>query len=117
MTRSIQNALLACGLCMVAGAAAAQAPITARKAYDNCVYQSVLAQLELLPAPDRRRADISMVTEAAFQACTTEEQVLGLVLASIDRNQAPVLLTAVKIRIKREMQAIAANPEAYKTAR
>lgn len=122
MNRPTRNTLFGCGLCLIIAsfyscAAKAQEPSSARKAYDNCVYQSVTAQLEALPVPARRRVDISMMAETAFQACLTEEQVLGLVLANIDRSRALMLLTAVKIQIKRDLQAITANPEAYKTAR
>ncbi|MGM4987385.1 hypothetical protein [Tardiphaga sp. 841_E9_N1_2] len=54
-----------------------------------------------------------MISELAFQACTTEERALGAILASIDPRKAPTMILAVKLQVKRELQAIIANPSAY----
>lgn len=88
-----------------------------RQAYDNCVHQSVAAQLLQLPFPERKRADHSMMIEMAFLACQTEERALGMILASIDSQRAPILMAAVKIQIKREIQNQIADPAAYRTAK
>ena len=91
-----------------------------RTAYDNCVYGSAYAQINLLPAQYRRQADMSMIAETAFQACATEERVLFLFAESLNRSgtlNTQMMMTAVKIQIKRDLQAVAANPEAYAKAK
>jgi hypothetical protein len=70
------------GISLLCSPAAAQqvdpvaAAVQYRKAYDDCVYGSVTAQLKQMPANARRNADFSSLGEQGFLACATEERVL-----------------------------------------
>ena len=71
------------GLFLLCGPAATQqygpaAAVQSRKAYDDCVYESVAAQLQQMPVSARRNADMSSLGEQGFVACATEERVLGM---------------------------------------
>src|ERR1700733_5419567 len=71
---------------LLCGPAAAQqinpaaAAVQSRKAYDECVYESVAAQLQQMPISARRNADMNSLGEQGFLACATEERVLGMTL-------------------------------------
>jgi len=77
-------------------------------------YGSVLAQLNQLPVEQRRGADISMLAEQGFVACSTEGQVMAVVLsASLSPGAVNVALLGVRAQIKRELATIAADPVRY----
>ena len=107
------------GLSLLSNSAAAQqadpAIAQSRKAYEDCVYDSVLAQLQQMSISTRRSADISALGEQGFLACATEERVLGMTLA--DKNVSPQVVQAAllgnRARIKRTLRQIAADPENY----
>ena len=86
-----------------------------RKAYDDCVYGSVLAQLNQLPVEQRRGADISMLAEQGFAACSTEGQVMAAILfrSMSSPDAVNVALLGVRAQIKRELAIIAADPIGY----
>jgi len=107
------------GLSLLSNSAAAQqadlAIAQSRKAYDDCVYDSVIAQLQQMPVGTRRNADVSFLGEQGFLACATEERVLGLILAN--KNVSPQVVQAAllgnRARIKRTLRQLAADPENY----
>jgi hypothetical protein len=72
----------ALGLSWLCNSAAAQqvnaAVAQSGKAYDDCVYDSVIAQFQQMPISTRRNADMSFLGEQGFLACATEERVLGM---------------------------------------
>jgi hypothetical protein len=75
---------VAVGVFLICGPLAAQqvdpaAAVQSRKAYDDCVYESVAAQLQQIPISARRNADMSSLGEQGFVACATEERVLGMI--------------------------------------
>jgi hypothetical protein len=86
-----------------------------RKAYEDCVYDSVIAQLQQMSINTRRSADMSALGEQGFLACATEERVLGMILAN--SNVSPQVVQAAllgnRARIKRTLRQIAADPENY----
>jgi hypothetical protein len=86
-----------------------------RRAYDDCVYGSVLAQLNQLPVEQRRGADMSMLAEQGFVACSTEGQVMATILSGSvsSPNAVNVALLGVKAQIKRNLATIAADPVGY----
>jgi hypothetical protein len=109
------------GMSLLCSPAAAQqvdlaaAAVQFRKAYDDCVYESVAAQLKQMPISARRNADMSSLGEQGFLACATEERVLGTTLAI--NNASPqvvqVALLGIRALIKRTLRQIAADPEKY----
>jgi SPOR domain len=109
------------GMSLLCSPAAAQqvdlaaAAVQFRKAYDDCVYESVAAQLKQMPISARRNADMSSLGEQGFLACATEERVLGTTLAI--NNASPqvvqVALLGIRAQIKRTLRQIAADPEKY----
>jgi hypothetical protein len=106
--------LLVCGPVaaqQVDPAAAAQS----RKAYDDCVYESVATQLQQMPVSARRNADMSSLGEQGFVACATEERVLGMTLTinSVSPQIAQAALLGIRAQVKRTLRDIAANPEKY----
>src|ERR1700730_9277606 len=97
------------GISLLCSPAAAQqvdpaaSVVQSRKAYDDCVYESVAAQLQQIPPSARRNADISSMGEQGFLACATEEGVLGVTL-SINNVSAQVVqfaLLGIRAEIKR----------------
>lgn len=86
-----------------------------RRAHSECVMGSVAAQLEAMSVPARKKADISMLAEQGFVACATEERALMTVLQIYKATPRMVETVLLKNRLdtKRELQAIAADPDAY----
>jgi SPOR domain len=86
-----------------------------RKAYDDCVYESVASQLKQMPISARGSADFSSLGEQGFLACATEERVLGMALAvhDVSPQVVQVVLLGIRAQIKRALRDIAANPEKY----
>jgi SPOR domain len=86
-----------------------------RKAYDDCVYESVSAQLRQMPVDTRRSADMSSLGEQGFLACATEERVLGMTmtLSNFSPQLVQVTLLGIRAQIKRSLHQIAADPEKY----
>src|SRR6202051_4571592 len=97
--------------CPVAAQQVNPAAVQSRKAYDDCVYESVAAQLQQMPISARRNADISSLGEQGFVSCATEERVLGMTLAI--NNMPPQIVQAallgIRAQIKRTLHQIAAN--------
>jgi hypothetical protein len=111
---------VAIGIFLLCGPAAAQqvdpsAVVQSRKAYDDCVYESVAAQLQQMPISARRNADISSLGEQGFVACATEERVLGMTLAinNVSPQIVQAALLGIRAQIKRSLRQIAANPKNY----
>jgi hypothetical protein len=109
------------GLSLLCGPAGAQqvdlaaAAVQFRKDFNDCVYESVAAQLRQMPIGARRNADMSSLGEQGFLACATEERVLGMTLSV--HNMSPqviqVTLLGVRAQIKRTLRDIAGNPDKY----
>ena len=81
-----------------------------RKNFDDCFYSSVAAQLK-----SSRTTDYNMVSELAFQACSTEEQAIGVLLTAnnIQRQTVDALVIKIKLDLKKAVRDIAANPNRY----
>jgi hypothetical protein len=81
-----------------------------RKHFDDCFYSSVAGQLK-----SSRTTDYNMVSEIAFQACSTEEQAIGLLLTAnnVQRETVAALLIKIKLDLKKSIRDIAANPNKY----
>ena len=81
-----------------------------RKNFDDCFYSSVAAQLK-----SSRTTDYNMVSELAFQACSTEEQAIGVLLTAnnVQRQTVDALVIKIKLDLKRSVRDIAANPSRY----
>jgi hypothetical protein len=81
-----------------------------RKNFDDCFYSSVAGQLKA-----SRTTDYNMVSEIAFQACSTEEQAIGLLLTAnnVQRDTVAALLIKIKLDLKKSIRDIAANPNKY----
>ena len=102
---------------LLCGPAAAQqidpaaAAVQSRKAYDDCVYESVAAQLQQMPISARRNADISSLGEQGFVACATEERVLEMTLSinNVSPQIAEAALLGIRAQIKRTLRQIVAN--------
>ncbi len=125
MNRPTRNTLFGCVLCLIlagfyaCGAQAQQkqrSPLDQqtrdiRKNFNDCFYSSAANQLKM-----NRAMDANMASEAAFQACATEEQaIIGfLALNHLPQNQAAALVTGIKLQLKKTMREIAAHPERYK---
>jgi hypothetical protein len=100
---------------LLCGPAAAQqidpaaAAVQSRKAYDECVYESVAAQLQQMPVSARRNADMSSLGEQGFLACATEERVLGMTLtiSNVSPQVVQVALLGIRAQIKRTLRQIA----------
>src|SRR5712664_1326374 len=109
------------GISLLCSPAAAQqvdpaSPVVqSRKAYDDCVYESVSAQLRQMPVGTRRSADFSSLGEQGFLACATEERVLGMTLTinNVSPQEVQVVLLGIRAQIKRTLRQIAADPEKY----
>jgi hypothetical protein len=104
------------GLFLLCGPAATQqagpaAAVQSRKAYDDCVYESVAAQLQQMPVSARRNADMSSLGEQGFVACATEERVLGMTLTlnNLSPQVAEAALLGIRAQIKRNLRQIIAN--------
>jgi hypothetical protein len=84
--------------------------VTVRKNFDDCFYSSVAGQLK-----SSRTTDYNMVSEIAFQACSTEEQAIGVLLTASDvpRETVVALLIKIKLDLKKSIRDIAANPNRY----
>jgi hypothetical protein len=91
------------------------AVLQSRKVYDDCVYESVAAQLHQMPVGARRNADFSALGEQGFLTCETEERVLGMTLAvhNVSPQAVQVALLGIRAQVKRTLRDIAANPEKY----
>ena len=105
-------------LCCPAAAqqANAGAPIAQlRKAFDDCVYESVAAQLHQIPIDARRNADMSSLGEQGFLACATEERALAMMLTVNDVSPQVIQATllGIRVQIKRTLRDIVANPARY----
>jgi SPOR domain len=103
-------------VCLVCGPLAAQqfdpaAAVQSRKAYDDCVYESVAAQLQQIPVSVRRNVDMSYLGEQGFVACATEERVLGMTLTinNVSPQIAQAALLGIRAQIKRTLHQIVAN--------
>jgi hypothetical protein len=101
------------GLLPTQNAFAQQASLQAaavRKNFDDCFYSSVAAQLK-----SSRTTDFNMVSELAFQACSTEEQAIGVLLTAnnVQRETVDALVIKIKLDLKRAVRDIAANPSRY----
>jgi hypothetical protein len=94
---------------------AAATAVQSRKAYDDCVYQSVAAQLRKMAADARQNADFSFLGEQSFLACAAEERVLGMNMIADDFSPSMVQATLLGIRaqIKRTIRQIVADPGKY----
>jgi hypothetical protein len=81
-----------------------------RKNLDDCFYSSVAAQLK-----SSRTTDYNMVSELAFQACSTEEQAISVLLSAnnVQGETAAALLIKIKLDLKKSVKDIAANPNRY----
>jgi hypothetical protein len=108
------------GLSLLCSPAAAQqvdpavtAAAQSRKAYYDCVYESVAAQLQQMPISARRNADFSSLGEQGFLACATEERVLGMTLSinNVSPQVVQAALLVARAQIKRTLRDIAANAE------
>jgi hypothetical protein len=111
---------LGIGLSLLCGPAAAQqvdpavaAAAQSRKAFDDCVYESVAAQLHQIPIGARRNADFSSLGEQGFLACATEERVLGMTLSinNVSPQVVQAALLVARAQIKRTLRDIASNAE------
>src|ERR1700722_12019400 len=82
-----------------------------RKNFDDCFYSSVAGQLK-----SSRTTDYNMVSEIAFQTCSTEEQAIGVLLTAnnVQRETVAALLIKIKLDLKKSIRDIAANPNKYK---
>src|ERR1700680_4583086 len=109
------------GISLLCSPAAAQqvdpaSPVVqSRKAYDDCVYGSVAAQLKQMPGDARRNADFSSLGEQGFLACATEERTLGMILtlSNVSPQEVQVVVQGIRAQIKRTLRQIAADPEKY----
>jgi hypothetical protein len=79
-----------------------------RKNFDDCFYSSVAGQLK-----SSRTTDYNMVSEIAFQACSTEEQAIGLLLTAHNIQRDTVAALKIKLDLKKSVRDIAANPNKY----
>jgi hypothetical protein len=81
-----------------------------RRNFDDCFYSSVAGQLK-----SSRTTDYNMVSEIAFQACSTEEQAIELLLTAqnFQRETAAALVVKIKLDLKKSVRDIAANPNKY----
>ena len=105
--------LLALNLTASQDAFAQQANLEAvaiRKNFDNCFYSSVAEQLK-----SSRTTDYNMVSENAFQACSTEERAIGVLLTAnnVERQTVATLLIRIRLDLKNSIRDIAANPNRY----
>jgi hypothetical protein len=87
-----------------------QPAATIRKNYDDCFYNSVANQLKA-----SRTTDFNFVSETAFQACSTEEQAIGLFLVAnnVRRDTVAAMIIKIKLDLKKSIRDIAANPKKY----
>jgi hypothetical protein len=86
-----------------------------RKAFDDCVYESVAAQLHQIPINMRRNADMSSLGEQGFLACATEERALAMMLTVNDVSPQVIQagLLGMRAQIKRTLRQIAEHPERF----
>jgi hypothetical protein len=109
------------GLSLLCGPAGAQqvdlaaAAVQFRKDFNDCVYESVAAQLRQMPIGARRNADMSSLGEQGFLACATEERVLRTTLAINNTSPRVVqfALLGIRAQIKQTLRQIAADPQKY----
>jgi hypothetical protein len=87
-----------------------QAATAVRKNLDDCFYSSVAEQLK-----SSRTTDYNLVSEIAFQACSTEEQAIALLLTThnVQSETVAALLVKIKLDLKKSIRDIAANPNKY----
>jgi hypothetical protein len=81
-----------------------------RKNFDDCFYSSVAEQLK-----SSKTTDYNMVSENAFQACSTEERAIGVLLTAnnVERQTVAALLIRIRLDLKKSIRDIAANPNRY----
>jgi hypothetical protein len=89
--------------------------VQVRRAYDDCVYGSVAAQLKQMPVDARRNADFSSLGEQGFLACATEERGLAMILtlSDVSPQKVQATLLGIRVQIKQTIRQIAADPEKY----
>lgn len=105
---------------LLSGPALAQNPnlndaaMNAKRAHNDCFFRSATAQLRAMPSPTRQAADINMVAEQAFAACSTEEQVLAaIVIRAMQPSMAQIGLLGNRTGLKRELNEIFQHPERF----
>jgi hypothetical protein len=88
-----------------------QAAANVRKNFDDCFYSSVAGQLK-----SSKTTDYNMVSEMAFQACSTEEQAIRLLLmaSNVQMETVAALLIKIKLDLKKSIRDIAADPNRYR---
>ena len=112
---------VAIGISLLCSPAVAQevdpavAEAQSRKAFDDCVYKSVAAQLKQMSAEIRRDANFVSLSEQGFAACATEERALGMNMIANNFSSPMVQATLLGIRaqIKRTIREIVADTENY----
>jgi hypothetical protein len=82
-----------------------------RNEYNKCVFSSVAQQVQ----SKGRGQDPGLVTEIAFQSCSTEEQgILTLLYSSgMQPSEANTLMVSVKLQLKRTIRDMKENPANY----
>lgn len=101
-------------LVFLASAAAAedfaQAITAAKKTWEDCALVSVAAQLK-----QQQGRDLSLISEQAFQACSTEERyVSGMSLAQgVPPPVVEQVVLSMRINLKRMVHDIANHPEKF----
>jgi len=80
-----------------------------RKQFDDCFYAAVGQQWKT-----NFNMDPNIASENAFLACATEEQAMYAVLglAGISPQQAQATVVGVKIKLKRAIREVSADPPA-----
>lgn len=89
---------------------ASQQAAAVRKNFDDCFYSSVAGQLK-----SSRTTDYNMVSELAFQACSTEEQAISVLLSTnnVQSDTIAAVVVKIKLDLKKSVRDIAANPTRY----
>jgi hypothetical protein len=89
---------------------ASQQAAAIRKNFDDCFYSSVAGQLK-----SSRTTDYNMVSELAFQACSTEERAISVLLSAnnVQSDTIAAVVVKIKLDLKTSVRDIAANPTKY----
>lgn len=86
----------------------------AKKSHNECFFNSAIAQLKLMPSSARLSADVNMIAEQAFAACSTEEQMLATILTRVMQpSNVQIGILGNRTGLKRELNNIFHNPEIY----
>jgi hypothetical protein len=117
----MKNMVVAIGIAFLCGPLAAQevdpavAEAQSRKAFDDCVYKTVAAQLKQMSVEVRRDADFTSLGEQGFVACATEERILATNMIANNFSPPMVQATLLGIRrqIKQTLRQIVADTENY----